>query len=62
MTMDEAKEKPVVVLDTSTLNSFLIHVLFDSGATFSFVLVSLATQLATDLTPMSQSIAVELAN
>lgn len=49
-----------MVSSTFTLNSLPDYVFFDLGATYSFVLANLSTQLTNKLTPTSEHIIIEI--
>lgn len=55
MMMEEAKEKLDFVSGMFTLNSILVHVLLDSGDSFSFVSTSIVPNLITSLIPLDES-------
>lgn len=60
MTTEDARDKPDVVSGTFTLNSPPLHVIFYSGATFSFVLSHFAEKLNIPLVSLNDSIIVEI--
>lgn len=56
MTIEEAKDKLDVVLGTFTLNSLHVYVVFDSGATFSFVSSQFSEKIKIPLIPLEDKI------
>lgn len=62
MTIEEARDKPDVVLGTFTLNSLPIRVVFDLGATFSFVSSQFVEKLNIPLAPLYKNITVDMIN
>ncbi|KAI3690687.1 hypothetical protein L2E82_48891 [Cichorium intybus] len=62
MTVEEAREKTDVVTGIFTLNSILVYVIFDPGATHCFVSESLMSRLNVSLTPMDESLEVAVAD
>ncbi|KAI3771277.1 hypothetical protein L6452_02438 [Arctium lappa] len=62
MTTEEAKASTDVVSGTFLLNSIPTHVLFDSGASFSFVSSSFCPKLSMPTTSLEEALVVELAD
>ena len=62
MKINDAQEEQDVVSGTILLNSLPAYVLFDTGASRSFVKKSLCDKLDDVLTPMSETLEVETAN
>ncbi|KAI3724358.1 hypothetical protein L2E82_36130 [Cichorium intybus] len=59
---EEAREKTDVVTGIFTLNSILVYVRFDPGATHCFVSTSMMSRLNVPLTPMDESLEVAVAD
>lgn len=49
-----------MVTCTFTLNGFSVHVLFDTGASFSFVSTAFMPKLAKSLSPLSRAVMVKV--
>ncbi|KAI3685538.1 hypothetical protein L6452_34786 [Arctium lappa] len=62
MTTEEAKASTDVVSGTFLLNSVPMRVLFDSGASFSFVSSSFCPKLPMPITSLDEALVVELAD
>ena len=62
MTVGEAIRDPEVITGTLSLNSVHAHVLFDSGATKSFVSREFANKLNLETEPLENPLQVEIAN
>ncbi|KAI3678257.1 hypothetical protein L6452_37543 [Arctium lappa] len=62
MTAEEAKETADVVSGTFLVNSLPAHVLFDPGATCSFVSVIFCKQFITPISVLPDALVVEVAN
>jgi len=60
LTVEEATEKPYVVSGTFLQNAMHARVIFDFGATYSHVSMTFATNLKSELTPLTESIVVEV--
>ena len=62
MTVGEAIRDPEVITGTLSLNSVNVNVLFDSGATKSFVSREIANKLNLEAEPLENPLQVEIAN
>ena len=62
MTMEEAKETEDVVAGTILVDSHLAHVLFDSGASYSFVSLEFCKKLDGALATLRNPYMIELAD
>jgi len=62
LTNEEAKDRADVVSGIYTLNSLPVHVLFDPGATISFVSTSFVLNISVPIVPLRERLAIEVAD
>ncbi|KAI3787749.1 hypothetical protein L2E82_00138 [Cichorium intybus] len=62
MTVEEARERPNVITGIFSLNSLRARMVFDTGASVSFIFVPFATRINVPVSKMSESLIVDIAD
>ncbi|KAI3699677.1 hypothetical protein L2E82_44107 [Cichorium intybus] len=62
MTVEEARERPDVITGIFSLNSLRARMVFDSGASISFISVPFASRINVPVSKMSESLIVDIAD